>query len=204
MSTGVKLLRYGFRFSTIKHTMMSERICVIDVDFYTDRPGCVQLERRIPVQVQALCSRGARDRRNGSSFVSLKSWRDHLLQILKTGTVHACMAFWEVPLVPLFPSPSATLASIHLESLLSSCRWCQVYADRERQLVMSTDPAATVDNFPRDMQWGQALQLIEDKALSTPDTIAPMCVAAGEWVNLVVRLSKDNVVMQFDIERMSA
>lgn len=27
---------------------------------------------------------------------------------------------------------------------------------------MSTDPEATKDNFPRDMQWGQALQLVED------------------------------------------
>jgi hypothetical protein len=54
------MLRYGFRFSTIKHTMMSERICVIDVDFYTDRPGCVPLERRIPVQVKT--KRHARNR----------------------------------------------------------------------------------------------------------------------------------------------
>ncbi|RNF10819.1 putative arginine N-methyltransferase, type III [Trypanosoma rangeli] len=28
-------------------------------------------------------------------------------------------------------------------------------------LVMSTDPADTLNNFPRDMQWGQALQLLD-------------------------------------------
>ena len=28
------------------------------------------------------------------------------------------------------------------------------------RLVMSTDPADTIDNFPRDMQWGQAIQLL--------------------------------------------
>lgn len=50
----------------------------------------------------------------------------------RAGTIHACMLYWEV------------------------------YSDRERSDVMSTDPEATRDNFPRDMQWGQALQLVED------------------------------------------
>ena len=37
----------------------------------------------------------------------------------------------------------------------------EVYA-ADKALVMSTHPDATLDNFPRDMQWGQGLQLIED------------------------------------------
>ena len=50
----------------------------------------------------------------------------------KKGVVHAIMTSWEV------------------------------YSDRARTLTMSTEPEATKDNFPRDMQWGQGLQLIED------------------------------------------
>ncbi|KAJ1623862.1 S-adenosyl-L-methionine-dependent methyltransferase, partial [Pavlovales sp. CCMP2436] len=35
-------------------------------------------------------------------------------------------------------------------------------SDGARKEVMSTHPDDTIDNFPRDMQWGQALQLLED------------------------------------------
>ena len=33
----------------------------------------------------------------------------------------------------------------------------EAYADREKTIVMSTDPEATRDNFPRDMQWGPVI-----------------------------------------------
>ena len=53
----------------------------------------------------------------------------------RSGRVHAVMAYWEV------------------------------YADLARSDVMSTSPEATADNFMRDMQWGQGLQLVEDASV---------------------------------------
>jgi hypothetical protein len=46
-----------------------------------------------------------------------------------------------------------------------------VFADRERTLKMSTEPADTLDNFPRDMQWGQGLQLVEDHEAPGPGPV---------------------------------
>ena len=79
-------------------------------------------------------------------------------------------------------------------------------------LTMSTDPRETVDNFARDMQWGQGIQLLEDldaanrddaldpaNALTRPPT--PFVVAAGEPLSFDVRLSSDSVVLQFQLNR---
>ena len=77
----------------------------------------------------------------------------------------------------------------------------EVYSDRERTAVMSTDPDATRDNFPRDMQWGQALQLIED-ASEDGTTPAPLRVEKGDKLELVARLSHDSAVMQFQVNRL--
>lgn len=38
----------------------------------------------------------------------------------------------------------------------------EVSGDDDESITMSTDPEATRDNFARDMQWGQGLQLLED------------------------------------------
>ncbi|KAH8613036.1 putative Protein L isoaspartate(D aspartate) [Trypanosoma vivax] len=63
-------------------------------------------------------------------------------------------------------------------------------------LIMSTDPADTIDNFPRDMQWGQALQLLDasDKPLPTP-----VVFREGETYTFMCNLSHDRVTahMQF-------
>lgn len=92
------------------------------------------------------------------------------IQAESSGTIHAAMLYWEV------------------------------YADRARTEVMSTDPEATRDNFPRDMQWGQALQLIEDT--SQPGGCpAPLRVEAGEELDLLIRFSRDRAVMQFQIKK---
>jgi protein arginine N-methyltransferase 7 len=40
----------------------------------------------------------------------------------------------------------------------------EVHGDEEKAIAMSTDPEDTRDNFARDMQWGQGLQLLEDVA----------------------------------------
>ena len=97
------------------------------------------------------------------------------MQAQSSGTVHAVMASWEV------------------------------YADRERTLAMSTEPEQTRDNFPRDMQWGQGLQLIEDHQKASDDAEAspvPFVVEEGEWFDLIIRFSADSVCMQFQLERV--
>lgn len=78
----------------------------------------------------------------------------------------------------------------------------EVYSDRERTRVMSTNPEATADNFARDMQWGQALQLVEDTEEGASP--GPVKVSKGEELDLVVRISNDSAVMQFMVYRVPA
>eukprot|EP01006_Ploeotia_vitrea_P009944 TRINITY_DN25150_c0_g1_i1.p1 TRINITY_DN25150_c0_g1~~TRINITY_DN25150_c0_g1_i1.p1 ORF type:complete len:422 (-),score=73.72 TRINITY_DN25150_c0_g1_i1:464-1729(-) len=82
------------------------------------------------------------------------------------------------------------------------------YSDKEHTHVMSTHPEATRDNFPRDMQWGQALQLIEDTrqpliqqtaAGEQVELPAPFVVTEGEELDITVRFSEDGVVVQFEL-----
>ena len=96
------------------------------------------------------------------------------MQAQSSGTVHAVMASWEV------------------------------YADRERTLAMSTEPEQTRDNFPRDMQWGQGLQLIEDHDAAGVDEPVPFAVSEGEWLQLISRFSSDGVTMNFELRRAGA
>ena len=67
---------------------------------------------------------------------------------------------------------------------------------------MSTHPDDTLHNFPRDMQWGQGLQLIEDlDGASATAAPKPFVVTEGEWLVLVTRFSADGVTVQFQLER---
>jgi len=78
------------------------------------------------------------------------------------------------------------------------CHW-EVFGDPEKTLRMSTDPQQT--NFPRDMQWGQALQLVEDNTVERVEGASgvpiPFEVTAGEDITMMVHFNSDNVVMQF-------
>ncbi|EGD79112.1 arginine N-methyltransferase [Salpingoeca rosetta] len=76
----------------------------------------------------------------------------------------------------------------------------EAYGDKDEQLVMSTEPEATKDNFARDMQWGQALQLVEDLD-NEGDEPKPFVVSKGERIDLIVRFSEDSAVMQFALSR---
>ena len=108
-------------------------------------------------------------------------WRGERRQQLrasKSGTVHAILASWEV----------------YDEGVGSG--------GNEEGLVMSTHPTATLDNFPRDMQWGQGLQLIEDLEGASEDAAPkPFVVTEGEALVLVTRFSNDGVTVQFQLER---
>lgn len=125
-------------------------------------------------------------------FVANETTRD--FEASADGTAHCVVLYWETTI----GGPGA--------------------ADWElpgEPLVMSTDPRATVDNFARDMQWGQGIQLLEDleaaraaeradvaNLLNRPPT--PMVVAKGEKLSFDVRLSSDSVVLQFQLNRRAA
>ena len=49
---------------------------------------------------------------------------------------------------------------------------------------MSTNPEATRNNFPRDMQWGQALQLVEDASQDEARPV-PLVVVEGDELEIV-------------------
>lgn len=66
----------------------------------------------------------------------------------------------------------------------------EAWTDAGRSFAVSTHPNATRDNLPRDMAWGQALQLVEDTAALHGDPgakgPAPFTVRAGEQIELVM------------------
>jgi len=138
--------QYGFRFSSMPHTYMSERICVADIDFSSDSPGV------------------------------LGEPQHFLVQAKDTGTVHAVLCYWEV----FAPGITDTI---------------------------STDPEQTINNFPRDMQWGQALQLIEDYSDASNDDQAasegpvPLKVEAGQDISVQCDYSEDSAVLCFRVSK---
>lgn len=104
--------------------------------------------------------------------------RRQRIQATSTGTVHAILASWEV-----YDGTGNGNSSSG--------------GGNSDELVMSTHPDATLDNFPRDMQWGQGLQLIEDFAGASVDRAPrPFHVTKGEWLILVTRFSQDGVTVQ--------
>jgi protein arginine N-methyltransferase 7 len=103
---------------------------------------------------------------------SLPAERRLVVKAQASGTIHAVMCYWEV------------------------------YSDRERTHVMSTNPDDTRENFPRDMQWGQALQLVED-ASQDEDRPIPLVVEEGDDLEILVRFSGDSAVMQFQVSKLS-
>lgn len=107
------------------------------------------------------------------------------------------------------PGVLGELSRINLKAAASGpvhavlCYW-EVFAPGV-PFKMSTNPQDTKGNFPRDMQWGQALQLIEDitetsmtDPLHTPERL---WVDDGEELELHTRWSEDSAVMSFQVHR---
>ena len=68
----------------------------------------------------------------------------------------------------------------------------------EGQVMISTSPFETVDKFCRDLQWGQAVQLV-----NFGDGIgAANDVEAGSSIELTQRCSADSVLLQFTFRRI--
>ena len=102
--------------------------------------------------------------------------RRYRVTALADGTVHAALFSWEV------------------------------HSDVEKKYSMTTHPEDTLDNFARDMQWGQAMQLIEDH--TSPDVEVcgcpvPLVVTAGELLDIVVKYSSNGVLIQTLVERVA-
>jgi protein arginine N-methyltransferase 7 len=122
-----------------------------------------------------------------------KAEMEHLVTCSEAGTAHCVVLFWEAS-----------------QGGPGTAPW-----EGADELMMSTDPRATRDNFARDMQWGQGIQLLEDldaealDAVRNPGGIStrpptPLVVKAGEQLRAAVRLSSDSVVLQFGVRRAGA
>ena len=72
--------------------------------------------------------------------------------------------------------------------------------------TISTDPEQTRNNFPRDMQWGQALQLLEDYSEADDESSGegptPLVVEQGQDIQLKVDYSEDSAVLCFQVSKM--
>eukprot|EP00008_Paramoeba_atlantica_P003625 CAMPEP_0201487166 /NCGR_PEP_ID=MMETSP0151_2-20130828/11155_1 /ASSEMBLY_ACC=CAM_ASM_000257 /TAXON_ID=200890 /ORGANISM="Paramoeba atlantica, Strain 621/1 / CCAP 1560/9" /LENGTH=382 /DNA_ID=CAMNT_0047872149 /DNA_START=79 /DNA_END=1227 /DNA_ORIENTATION=- len=106
----------------------------------------------------------------------------------------------DIPLSRKIPVKATKKGRIHAVLM-----YWEAYADREHTIVMSTDPRETVDNFSRDLQWGQALQLVEERSeVSDEGTNCqpkPFFVEEDEELVLDVRFSEDSAVLQVCVER---
>ncbi|KAG5486741.1 hypothetical protein LSCM1_07995 [Leishmania martiniquensis] len=71
--------------------------------------------------------------------------------------------------------------------------WLFYWISTDGEAVMSTAPEDTIDNFPRDMQWGQALQLIDAGKHARMPTA--LLMSTGEPYRFECALSSDRVVM---------
>ncbi|KAG5511213.1 hypothetical protein JKF63_07155 [Porcisia hertigi] len=71
--------------------------------------------------------------------------------------------------------------------------WLFYWVATDGEEVMSTAPEDTIDNFSRDMQWGQALQLID--AGTNARMPSALSMTAGESYKFECALSSDRVVM---------
>lgn len=79
---------------------------------------------------------------------------------LKDGTIHAAVFSWEV------------------------------YAALDKKVKMSTHYEDTVDNFQRDMQWGQGIQILEDPAYGNSRRApVPLRVQKGNHVGRCLLLT---------------
>jgi protein arginine N-methyltransferase 7 len=65
--------------------------------------------------------------------------------------------------------------------------------------TMTTHPEDTRDNLPRDMHWGQAIQMLADEVQGEPPK--PFHCTAGEALVLVVRFSLASPTMHMHLER---
>lgn len=77
--------------------------------------------------------------------------------------------------------------------------WLFYWIAHDGDQVMSTSPEDTRDNFPRDMQWGQALQLIDEG--SNPAMPTTLKMEAGNTYTFKCSLSDDRVILHLEYMR---
>jgi len=80
--------------------------------------------------------------------------------------------------------------------------WSAYEYIEEKRFQMSTNPEETLHNFCRDMQWGQAIQLVEFEGAIASSSSLSSHVNAGEIIEMVQRVSHDSVLLQFGLRRL--
>lgn len=108
----------------------------------------------------------------------------------ETGTANAWLFYFVAKdfLKPTTPATATTTESA--DGLVAA------EEDERQMLFMSTNPKDTIDNFPRDMQWGQALQLIDtDRGRQMPEALT---MEAGKEYAFECHFSYDRVVVEMN------
>lgn len=70
--------------------------------------------------------------------------------------------------------------------------WWEVYLNEERTIKISTHPNETKSNIPRDLNWGQGLQLVEDPAGWDNAHPSPCMLKAGQKVTIQFNCEERN------------
>jgi len=195
--------QYGFRFSSVSSTFLSQPLPIFQVDFAHDIPGMLSYNTTtstaanydltsfqnifVPPYYLTARRQDNKDTFSCQKYINFNATAD--------GIAHCVLVFWQVS-IGLGPNA----------------------ADWERPqhpLTMSTDPRSTINNFARDMQWGQAIQLLEDihaariaeqnnpqAALTRQPSL--LTIQKGDSLHLGIRFSADSVVLQFELLHSSA
>ncbi|EPY27785.1 protein arginine N-methyltransferase 7 [Strigomonas culicis] len=120
------------------------------------------------------------------------------------GTAQAWMLYWVAEHDVLPPAAAAA------ETLEEAAKDRALIVDEARHVYyMSTKPEDTRDNFPRDMQWGQALQLIDctqykqgkNKAEEGVQMPSYLPMEKGATYEFNCSLSQDRVVMHLQYKK---
>lgn len=77
--------------------------------------------------------------------------------------------------------------------------WLYYWVATDGAQIMSTNPADTRDNFPRDMQWGQAVQLIDEGSNAQMPTVLVM--EKGKPYTFRCSMSSDRVILHLQYIR---
>ena len=128
------VVKLFFFFFFCRFTALTKRNTILDIDFYSGQYDDVPVYQKLPLVVE------------------------------HSGVAHAAIFSWEVfsdageRCVPrLLKRMFSTLAMA-----CASSRAKSISCPAGIRYKMTTHVEDTLDNFPRDMQWGQGLQLLED------------------------------------------
>lgn len=78
----------------------------------------------------------------------------------------------------------------------------EVYSGLDKKFKMSTHAEDTVDNFERDLQWGQGLQVIEDLTGGESTALPkPLRVRQGDVLEIEITIAQGGALLQCAVRR---